>query len=161
MKAFNRNSGLLLFCAGWLLCGAPVLSLAQSSEVAVVVNDSNKTTELSLPELRKILAGERRSWPGGASVKLFVRPSGTHERAVLLKLLGMSESEYTQYWTAQVFRGEAQSEPIVLPSNGMQKEAVLLYPGAIALMEVKDVKPGLKVLKVNGRTTGEPTYPLK
>lgn len=140
---------------------APAVSLAESSDVAVVVNDSNKTTELSVPQLRKILVGERRSWPGGVSVKLIVRGPGTHERAALLKLLGMSESQYMQYWAAQVFRGEAQSEPIVLPSNGMQKEAVLLYPGAIALVEAKDIKPGMKVLKLNGRNTGDPAYPLK
>jgi hypothetical protein len=28
---------------------------------------------------------------------------------VLLKLLAMSENEYEQYWTAQVFRGEADA----------------------------------------------------
>lgn len=47
--------------------------------------------------------------------------SGAYERVVLLKLLGMSESEYKRYWIAQVFRGEAQGEPVPLFSNGMQR----------------------------------------
>jgi hypothetical protein len=62
-----------------------------------------------------------------------VRAPGTHERAALLKLLGMTEGEYRQYWTAQVFWGEAEAETEPLPSNGMQREALVAYLGAVAL----------------------------
>ena len=72
----------------------------------------------------------------------------------------MTESEYKQYWTTQVFRGQAQAEPLVLPSNGMQKEAVGAIPGAIALVSAQDIKPGMKVVKVNGSLPGTPDYPL-
>jgi hypothetical protein len=115
---------------------------------------------MTMSELRKAFAGEKRSWANGQAVRIFVRRDGTHERATLLKLLGMSESEYRQYWTAQVFRGEAQVEPVALPSNGMQKEAVATFPGAIVLVAVPDVKPGMKVVKVNGHLPGEAGYPL-
>jgi hypothetical protein len=90
-----------------------------------------------------------------------VRAPGTHERAALLKLLDMTEGEYRQYWAAQVFRGEAQSEPIALPSNGMQREAVVAFPGAVALVDLQDVKTGMKVLRVQGRMPGEAGYALK
>jgi hypothetical protein len=72
----------------------------------------------------------------------------------------MSEGEYKQYWISQVFRGEAQAQPLALPSNGMQKEAVAAFPGGIALMDAQDVKPGMKVVRVNGRLPGETGYPL-
>ena len=75
-------------------------------------------------ELRKIFAGEKHSWPRGLSIKLIARSTGCHERLALLKLLGMSESDYKQYWAAEVFRGDASSEPVAVFSNGMQKEAV-------------------------------------
>jgi hypothetical protein len=78
----------------------------------------------------------------------------------LLRLLGMSESEYKQYWIAQVFRGDSQAEPVALFSNGMQKEAISAFPGAIALVTIGDVKPGMKVLKVDGHLPGEPDYPV-
>jgi len=130
------------------------------NDVAVVVNTHNGTSSVSMIELRKLFNGEKRSWPGGASVKIVVRSPGTHERAALLKLLGMSESEYKQYWTSQIYRGEAISEPIALPSNGMQKEALAVYPGAIALVDAAELKPGMKVLKVDGHTPGEADYPL-
>jgi phosphate transport system substrate-binding protein len=134
------------------------ISLAQDQDVAVVVNPKNPVNDISKSELRKIFAGEKRTWARGVSIKLVVRVPGSYERAVLLRLLGMSESEYKQYWVAQVFHGEAQAEPVALFSNGMQKEAIAAFPGAIALVTLGDVKPGMKVLKVDGHAPGEPGY---
>jgi ABC-type phosphate transport system substrate-binding protein len=147
---------LTMFLAG-LMCGLP--ASAASPDVAVVVNPANNTASLSMGELRKIFNGEKRSWAGGASIKLLVRSSG-HERGTLLTLLGMSESDYKQYWTSQIYKGEAQSEPVALPSNGMQKEALSVYPGAIALIDAAELKPGMKVLKIDGHLPGESNYPL-
>ncbi len=153
------------FIVGWVAISLAALAGlssagAQTFPVAVVVNEKNPVANLSTPELRKLFAGEKHFWSGGLSVKLFVRAPGAYERVVLLKLLGMSESEYKLYWTAQVFRGEAQAEPAALFSNGMQKEALALYPGAVALVNFQDVKPGMKVVKVNGHLPEEAGYPL-
>ena len=130
------------------------------NDVAVVVNSNNNTASVTMGELRKIFNGEKRAWPGGASVTLLVRAAGTHERTALLNLLRMSESEYKQYWTSQIYKGEATTQPMTLPSNGMQKEALAVYPGAIALVDAAEVKPGMKVLKVDGHTPGDGHYPL-
>ena len=136
-------------------------SLAQDQDIAVVVNPKNPITNVTRSDLRKIFAGEKRTWSGGVSVKLFVRVPGSYERRVLLRLLGMSEGEYKQYWIAQVFHGDAQAEPVALFSNGMQKEAIIAFPGAIALMALQDVKSNMKVVKVDGHLPGEPGYPLR
>ena len=151
----------VVWAAIWLaaLAGFPS-AIAQTSDVAVVVNEKNPVNNLSTPELRKLFAGEKHSWAGGLPVKLFVRAPGAYERIVLLRLLRMSESEYRQYWTAQVFRGDAQAEPVAMFSNGMQKEAVAVYPGAVALVTSQDVKPGMKVVRVDGHMPGEAGYPL-
>jgi hypothetical protein len=133
---------------------------AQKEDVAVVVNAENKVSTIALAELRKVFMGERRSWTAGLPIKLLVTSPGTRERSALLKLLGMSESEYKQYWTAQIFRGEAQVEPIMLPSVGMQIEALGVFAGGITLVSTTNVKPGMKVLKVNGHLPGEADYPL-
>jgi len=136
-------------------------ALAQSGDVAVVVNPMNPIRGISLIELRKVFAGEKRSWPGGLAIRLIVRPPGCHERFLLLRLLGMSESEYKHYWTAQLFRGEAGSEPTAVPSVGMQKEALTAFPGAISLVDARDVKPGMKMVRVEGLLPGETGYPLR
>ena len=144
----------------WACLSLSDCAFAQVGDVAVVVNPENAASSLTLPEVRKLFAGEKRSWAGGLSVKLIVRSPGTHEREVLLKLLGISENEYKQYWTSQVFRGEAQSEPLVLPSIGMLKEALGVYPGGVTLVDAQSIKPGMKVVKVNGRMPGEAGYPI-
>jgi len=133
---------------------------AQQEDIAVVVNSANAVTNVSSGELRKLFDGEKRTWPGGQVVKLFVRGPGTPERNALMKLLAMSEGDYKKYWTAQVFKGEAQSEPVTLPSNGMQMEALKTFPGALALMAAADVRAGMKVVKVDGHMPGESGYPL-
>jgi ABC-type phosphate transport system substrate-binding protein len=156
----KRIVGLLHIWLVAFASAAPAVAQVADADVAVVVNSNNPMATLSLGELRKIFAGEKRTWPAGSSIKLIVRAPGTHERLVLMKLLGMSEGEYKQYWTTQVFRGEASSEPVVVFSNGMEKEAVVAIPGAIALMEARDVKPGIKVIKVDGLMPGSPGYPL-
>jgi hypothetical protein len=150
--------GLAIWLAG---IAGTTAAVAQGGEVAVVVNPKNPITNVSTSELRKFLAGEKHAWSDGRPVKLFVRGPGTYERISFLRLLGMSETEYKQYWTEQVFRGEVQAEPIALLSNGMQKEAAATYPGALVLMGMHDVKPGMKVVKVDGHLPGEPGYPLQ
>ena len=152
----------IVLVAIWLAgLGGIADAVAQTDDVAVVVSEKNPVANLTKPELRRIFAGEKRSWAGGQPIKLFVRAPVAHERAVLLKLLDMSESEYKKYWTAQVFRGEAQLEPVALFSNGMQKEALTTFPGAIALVNLQDVKPGMKIVKVDGHSPAEREYPLR
>lgn len=133
---------------------------APAHSIAVIVSPKNTVTNLSLGDLRKIFSGEKRTWPDGAHVKLFSRAPGTIERTALLKLLGKSETEYKQFWTAKVYQGEADAEPAVLPSNGMQREAMTAFPGAIALVEADDIKPGMKVLKIDGKLPDDDNYPV-
>ncbi len=156
MTAKSIATLLLLWLAS--LCHVP-LSAAQIN-VAVVVNSGNAVSTLSLGDLRKIFSGEKHSWPRGQPIKLVVRGPGCQERLVLLKLLAMSEGEYKQYWTAQVLRGEADAEPLTVPSIGMQLESLKVFPGAISLVNAQDVKPGMKVLKIDGLLPDAPGYPL-
>jgi ABC-type phosphate transport system substrate-binding protein len=135
-------------------------AVAQATVVAVVVNEKNPVNNVTTSELRKLFAGERHFWANGITVRLFVRAPGAKERTVLLKLLNMSESEYKQYWIAQVFRGDAQAQPVALFSNGMQKEAITVFPGALALVNAQDVRAGMKIVRVDGHLPQEAGYPL-
>lgn len=137
------------------------LATAQSKGMAVIVSSDNPATNLSLGDLRKVFSGAKRSWPGGQPIKLITRGPGCVERVALLKLVAMSESEFKQYWTAQVLRGEADSEPLVVPSVGMQKEALRTFPGAISLVNIDNVQPGMKVLKIDGLLPGAAGYALR
>ena len=138
-----------------------VPSAAAQGDLAVIVNPGNPIANVSLGDLRKLFNGEKRSWPGSMRVKLVVRAPGSRERTALLEFLNLSESDYKQYWTARVFRGEADAEPFAAPSVGMVLEAVRVLPGAISLMYVGDLKPGVKVIKVDRLLPGTPGYLLR
>jgi hypothetical protein len=150
-----------LLLLGLSVCSLDLPGMAQADGVAVVVNSGNPAGNLSLGDLRKMFAGTKRSWPGGQAVKLITRGPGCPERAALLRLLAMSESEYKQYWTAQVFRGEADAEPLVVPSVGMQREALGVFSGAISLVNAPDVKPGMKVIKIDNLLPGAAGYAVR
>jgi hypothetical protein len=133
---------------------------AQTNDIAVVVHANNAVNNVSLADLRKMLAGTKRSWPGGKEIKLITRAPGCRERLALLHLLAMSEDEYKQYWAAEVYRGEVDAPPLVVPSVGMQREAILAFPQGLTLLSASDVKPGMKMLRLDGLLPGDPGYPL-
>jgi ABC-type phosphate transport system substrate-binding protein len=132
---------------------------AQTDDIAIVVNPKNPTVSLSTADLRKIFLGEKRLWPGDIPVKLIIRAPQARERDALLRLLRFKDDDHKRYWTTQAYAGNS-SEPVAVFSNGMQKEAVIAIPGAIALIAVTDLKPGLTVLKIDDKLPAEPGYPL-
>ena len=49
---------------------------------------------------------------------------------------------------------------MVLPSTGMQREAITAYPGGITIVDAADVRQGMKVLQIDGKLPDSPEYPL-
>ena len=136
-------------------------SFGQSQDVAVIVNPKNNVDNLSMAELAKIFRGERQYWRTDLPVLVLLRAPGSYEREVALRtIFRMTESQYKQYWISRIMRAEATSPPAELYSNGMTKEGVTSIPGSIACIGASDVKPGVKVLRINGRLPGETGYPL-
>jgi len=145
-----------------LLAGSTILAQSKQDDVAVIVNPQNQIESISSTDLRKIFAGEKRSWNSNIPVFVVVRAPQAHERDILLShVLRMTESEYKQYWVKKVYSGEVPREPLALLSNGMQLEAVRADKGGIALINLADVKQGVKVLKVDGKLPGAPAYTLR
>jgi ABC-type phosphate transport system substrate-binding protein len=152
------SAALLLLLA----CGLFAQQPQAGADVAVIVSPLNPVESISSAELRKIFAGEKQSWSGNRPIFVVVRAPQAHEREVLLyRIMRMTESEYKQYWVKKVYSGEAQREPLAVMSNGMQLEAVRSDKGGIALISMQDVRPGVKVLKVDGHMPGTPGYLLK
>jgi len=160
---FERSMKTIRLIVGFLcyLSMSPAfLAQGHGADIAVVVNPRNTVSNLTLGELRRIYGGQKGTWSNGTPIKLLVRGEGTRERNCLLGLLGLNETSYKQMWVTTIYRGEATEEPTVLPSNGMQKEALNAFPGGIALVGATDIKPGMKVLKIHGKLPGETGYPI-
>ena len=140
----------------------PLLGQKGDVDVAVVVNADTPVNNLSLADVRKIFLGDRQYWTANIPVVLLMRAPVARERDVVLKTIyQMSESRFKQYWIAKIFRAESASAPKVVYSNDMANELVTAIPGAIAFIDSRDVKPGTKVVRVDGLLPGEAGYPLR
>lgn len=153
----------------WVVLSVGVLfewpSAAQTSrgpDIAVVVHPDTPISNLSLAEVRKVLLGERQYWSAKLPVVLLIRAPVAREREVVLRVIyQMTEAQFKQFWVAKIFRAEAASPPKIVYSNDMQYELVTAIPGAIAFIDARNVRPGLKVLRVDGHLPGEREYSLR
>ncbi|MGB8474999.1 MAG: hypothetical protein WCE61_13015 [Candidatus Acidiferrum sp.] len=166
MKTTYKRIVAILLTACWMctLYCWPIAAqqTSRGNDVAVVVNPDTPVTDLSLAEVRKVLLGERQYWNAKLPVTLLIRAPVARERDVVLRVIyQMSEAEFKQFWIAKIFRAESALPPKIVYSNEMQYELVAAIPGAIAFVDAKNVRPGLKVLRVNGHLPGDRDYPLR
>lgn len=161
--ASKQTRKLALLCVILALGLRGVMAQTDSrTDLAVVVNPHTPVDDMSLEDLRKIFLGERQFWSSNMPVVPLIRPQGTPEREVVLRVLfKMTEIEYKKYWITKVFRAEATNEPTVALTNSFANDAVAAIPGSVTIENAKDVPRGAKVLKINGRKPGEPGYPLR
>ncbi|MGA9814705.1 MAG: hypothetical protein WBQ64_18110 [Terriglobales bacterium] len=158
-KFVSRAFVLSCLCLALL---QPLAAQRHDVDVAVVVHPDTPISNLSLAEVRKVFLGDRQYWTTNVPVVLMIRAPVARERDVVLKIIyQMSESQFKQYWIAKIFRAESATAPKVVYSNDMANQLVTAIPGSIAFIDSKDVKPGSKVVRVDGRLPGEPGYPLR
>jgi hypothetical protein len=149
---------------GWMCLYCLKTAAAQSHDVdvALVVHPDTPVSNLTLAEVRKVFLGERQYWSANVPVVLLIRAPVARERNVVLKIIyQMSDPQFKQYWIAKIFRAESASAPKVVYSNDMANELVTAIPGAIAFIDTREVRPGTKVIRVDGRLPGEAGYPLR
>lgn len=164
MAAFSRK----LAWAAVVACSAVALGTGMVSaqapkpaDLAIVVHPSMTLSKLTFAELRQVFLGERQYWTPDLPVVLLIRaPTSVERDAVLNVIYQMKEPQFKQYWIAKIFRAELTSPPKLVYSNDSANQLVASIPGSIAFMAASDVRPGLKVLRVDDRLPGEAGYRL-
>lgn len=144
------------------LAGPAETNVVSGIGIAVIVNVENPVNQLSLADLQRILLGERRTWSTKIPVVLMMRNEESRERILLLeRVCHMTEVEYHHHWTGKIFRGEVTSEPVVLPSRGTALNFVSSIKGGISFVDEASVRPGIKVVRIDGHLPGEQGYALQ
>jgi ABC-type phosphate transport system substrate-binding protein len=136
-------SGLALSSAG---LGGPVF--AQSADALVmVVNKSNTVKALTKPDAKRIMLGQMTSWPGGAKVTIVVRPHQSPEHAAVLeKVCGMNEVQYTRYQLQEEFAGRAVAALHEEASDAAVKSFVKSNAGAVGFVHPAAVDAEVKAV---------------
>jgi hypothetical protein len=165
MNATTKRVVMIVWVLGSLLVAmAPsgAQTTRSGTDIAVVVHPDTPVSDMSLSDVRKVLLGERQYWSSKLPVVLLIRAPVARERDVVLRVIyQMSEAQFKQYWVAKIFRAEAASPPKIVYSNDMQYELISGIPGAIGFIDARNVRPGLKVLRVDGHLPGDKEYPLR
>ena len=133
-----------------------------ATDIAVVAHPDVPVDNLTLPELRRLLLGEREFWSSGVRVTLLIRAPIARERdAAVQSVCQMTEAQFRQHWIGKVFRADVPSGPKIVYSTEMALDQVSRLPGAITFVPIAQVTKNVKVLKIDGRSPGQTGYRLR
>lgn len=144
------------------LSPGPPAEAAQSGGLAVIVNQRNPLTSLTLAELRRIFVLETQYWPHGPRITLVLREQGQPARALALRLIcNMNENEYRVHLLQETFRGRISTSSLRSIRTAEDMRAfVFNAPNAIGHVAPNEVDGTVKVLRVEGRLPSDAHYPL-
>lgn len=169
----NAVGVLILLVAATLSSTLPNHSLPLSSSstrttraswegLAIVVNRSNPTTNVSLPQLRAMYVGDRKWWSSRHRIALVSMQRNTPEWQTALRVIyKMDNRELDRYFLYQSFIGEHFTGPTTLPAAADVKKFVVSTPGAVGYLRESDVDDSVKVLRINGLLPGDDGYPMR
>lgn len=147
-----------------VVCLAAALTTATASgqdapTLAVVVHPDVQVDNLTLPELRRLMLGDREFWPSGTRVVILIRTPVAIERDVVVRdVCELTEAGFRKHWIGKVFRAETPRGPRLVSSTQMALDEVSRTPGAITFVEASAAGPGVKVLSIDGRRPGDREY---
>jgi len=117
--------------------------------IAILVNEENLTSALTLEELRSIFAGEILSWEEVESQE-GVRPADSPPEDI--QVVSREEGSGTRKAFEALVMGEERvtSTAVVMPTDEAVSEYIAQMPRAIGYASMADLSLGVKALRVGG-----------
>lgn len=130
-------------------------------EIAVVAHASVPVDDLRVDQLREVLLGRKRFWSDGVRIELVVEANEGPAREMFVSgVSGMSELRFRQYWINQIFVGRATGAPRAAPDRRLALALIAAIPGSIGLVEAGEFPNGVRILKIQGQSVYDASYPL-
>lgn len=151
-KKFFVILTLSLMTAGVaLLFFAPV---AFAGDIVVIVNKNNKVSGISLHDLRMMYEGNKKNWPEGGRITVFLPPAGSEEmQALNAHVFKYSdEQEIKKYYLMAIFQQKISTVPSSVFNAQDAVKRVSNDTGGIAVVQESEITDGqgVKVIRVNG-----------
>ncbi|HLK03767.1 MAG TPA: hypothetical protein VKT53_04935 [Candidatus Acidoferrum sp.] len=135
-----------------------------SGGLAVIVNKANPVESLSMAQLRRLILGDVRAWPDHKQVNLIARDQATKTfQCMISGIVRQTVAEYHRYVINAEFRGDEPMTIQTADSDATAAKFVAQSPGALSVVEANSVAAmgaNVKVVKVDGKSVGQPGYPL-
>lgn len=120
--------------------------------LAVVVDKENNVGNITNAHLAKILLSEVKKWPDGKDIMIVLHKDAPGEMLTLERLTKLSEQELRLRIAAQASGiTQVDSEADVLKFVGST-------PGAMGLVDVREINDQVNVVKVGGKLPSEAGY---
>jgi ABC-type phosphate transport system substrate-binding protein len=128
----------------------------QARQLAIVTDKANTTSNLTATELAKIFTAHTRTWRDGKPVIVVMRdPSSADMQLVLRKLMNMTAELAHEFVLAH------RDAIMVADSDDAVLRFVSTSPGAIGVVDLYSLTPGVNVLKIDGKLPVEQGYFLR
>ena len=135
------------------------LSTATARDVAVVVNKSNGTKNVTLAELTKLVKGTTKKWADAREVTLVIKdPAASDMKTVVQKVFGMTPDEVKTL--IATLNGARKDSVLIVPSDDVLVKTVQTTPGAVGFVDVYSINSGISVVKIDNKSPLEPGYAL-
>jgi hypothetical protein len=145
----------------WLVVFVPLPHAARAQAarpLLVIVAQATGLTDISAALLRRAFQGYPAEYQPGKRLLPLNHPINSPERQRFDRVvLGLNPDEVGRFWVDQRIRSAGQP-PRTLPSPELAVRVVLSFAGAITYTTADMVKPGLNVLKIEGKAASDPSY---
>ena len=142
---------------GVLLLGAG--AFAGIKNMAVVVSQGSKLSDVSLAELAKLSKGVQKTWPDGRNFTLVMKdPESPDMRVAAQKLFGTPPGEVK----ALIAKLNVPRLTVKIVENDEDLlRTVEATPGAVGIVDVYSINSSVKVLRIDGKLPFDLGYALK
>jgi hypothetical protein len=138
---------------------APVLG-GQKVRLAIVVAKDSPISDISFYDLKRLYQGEAVDANGKRLIPLNLFPQSEDRVRFDRAVLGLSPEDVSRYWIDRKIRGQSGAAKS-RESSDLVKRVVLRVDGAIGYARLSELKPDVKVLRVDGKTPKDSGYSVE
>lgn len=122
---------------------------AQKADSFVMIANKNNVaiSKMNKSDAKKLLLGQTTNWPNGTAVVVVLRSLGSADRsAVLQRVCGMSEAEFTRHNLQASFMGETVPSIVEASSATAVRTYVHANPGAVGFVHPSEVDENVRAV---------------
>lgn len=128
--------------------------------LALVVGKDSPITDIALPDLKRLYLGEHINAAGRRLIPLNLAPMLRERVGFDKTVLNMSPDTVARYWIDRKIRGDS-GPPKSIDSADLVQRVVARLEGAIGYVQAAELRPEVKVLRVDGKLPNDGGYPLE
>jgi hypothetical protein len=139
---------------------SPALAADEKFRFALVVAKDSPVSDISSYDLKRLYKGDPINVAGKRLVPMNLPTSSPHRTHFDQAVLGMNPETVNRYWIDRKIRGQS-GPPKAFDSVDLIQRVVARVDGGIGYVRVNEIRPDVKVVRVDGKLPKDPGYSLE